>query len=497
MKDMNLNTVRLEGKMEDDEFMDLADKYGMLIMPGWCCCDSWEHWNEWGPEQYIIARLSSASQLKRLRIHPSIFVFVYSSDEIPPNDVETLYLDVFGEFAWPNPLLSAASNRVSTITGPTGVKMTGPYSWVPPNYWFLDKNQYGGAYGFFTEGSPGQNPLALESFNRIIPDDKRWPINEVWNYHCGLETSQFGNLGTFTPSVNGRYGITNSVEDYLEKSQLNAYESHKAMFEAYSRNKYTSTGLIQWMLNNAFPGMIWHLYDYYFNPTSTYFAVKQACEPIHIQYSYDDESIWLVNSLYTPQLNLVARAEVYDIDANNLFQTSINVPRIEPDTSQALFVIPPLGTATTSYFLRLYLYRDTTILISQNFYWLSTNPDVLNWSGTTWWHTPTQSYADHTLLQTLPPINLRVESNSTQDPVTGDSVTQVTINNPQLAIALFIRARVVDAAGKDVWPIFWDDNYISLLPRETRVITAKYNHLGVIQVQTELWNNISGGKKIR
>ena len=74
--------------MEDDEWFDLADKYGFLIMPGWPCCDAWEHWNYWGDEQYWVARMSTKSQVKRLRIHPSVFVFVYSSDIIPPPRVE-------------------------------------------------------------------------------------------------------------------------------------------------------------------------------------------------------------------------------------------------------------------------------------------------------------------------------------------------------------------------------------------------------------------------
>ena len=34
---------------------------------------------------------------------------------------------------------------------------------------------------------------------------------------------------------------------------MQTYEGVRAMYEAYSRNKYTSTGVIQWMLNNAWP----------------------------------------------------------------------------------------------------------------------------------------------------------------------------------------------------------------------------------------------------
>jgi len=283
----------------------------------------------------------------------------------------------------------------------------------------------------------------------------------------------------------------------LKKSQLNAYESHKAMFEGYGRNKYTSTGIIQWMLNNPFPSMIWHLYDYYFNPTSVYFATKRACEPLHIQYSYDDDSIWIVNSLYTPQTDLRATAEVYDIEAKLLFERSVPISRIEADSSISVFSIPTINSLSTSYFVRLHLDKGADRL-SNNFYWLSTVEDVLDWNRSNWWETPIISYSDHTLLQTLPVIDLEVDSVTNHDPTTGDTTTQVTIHNPESAIALFIHASVLSATGEDMWPIFWDDNYISLLPGETRVLVAKYADSDVdgIQVQTELWNNICGGKSL-
>ena len=77
------------------------------------------------------------------------------------------------------------------------------------------------------------------------------------------------------------------------------YEAERAMFEAYGRNKYVSTGVIQWMMNTAWPGLIWHLYDYYLRPGGGYFGTKKALEPVHVQYSYDDSSIVVVNSTYT------------------------------------------------------------------------------------------------------------------------------------------------------------------------------------------------------
>jgi len=303
-------------------------------------------------------------------------------------------------------------------------------------------------------------------------------------------------LGSFTPDLNARYGAADSAEDYLEKSELAAYETHKSMWEGYGRNKYVSTGLIQWMLNNPFPEMIWHLYDYYFNPSSTYFATKRACEPLHIQYSYDDDSVWIVNSLYKPATGLRATAEVFSIDATLEFQRIFPVNLIGGDSSMFLFSLPHIDDISPTYFIRLRLENATNVL-SRNFYWIPRVPDFLDWNRTTWFETPTLSYADLTQLQTLPKVDLIVESSTSHNGNTGETTTIVRILNPENTIALFIHVRVLSGAGADIWPIFWDDNYISLLPNEYITLTAKYMHSDGkgIQVLTEVWNNISGGKE--
>jgi len=81
-----------------------------------------------------------------------------------------------------------------------------------------------------------------------------------------------------------------------------AYEGHRAMWEGYSRNKYAaSTGLVQWMLNSAWPSNIWHLFEWDLTPAATYFATQKPCaSPLHVLYSYDDASVWLLNNAYAP-----------------------------------------------------------------------------------------------------------------------------------------------------------------------------------------------------
>ena len=198
------------------------------------------------------------------------------SDNPPPPDVERVYVDILKRLNFPNPYVSSATAKKTTVTGDTGVKMNGPYDWVPPNYWLADDSR-GGAHGFATEISPGAAVPPVESLKRMLPADHLWPIDDVWNYHAG--GGQFRTIQTFTDALTARYGAATSIEDYALKAQLMTYEGERAMFEGYARNQFTSTGVIQWMLNNAWPSMIWHLYDYYLRPGGGYFGTKKACEP--------------------------------------------------------------------------------------------------------------------------------------------------------------------------------------------------------------------------
>src|SRR6267378_1573353 len=253
VRDMGLNTIRLEGRIDREELYEKADRLGILVMPGWTCCDAWEQWSNWKEEQHKIAAESLRSQIRILRNHPSVFVWLYGSDGPPPANVEKMYLAILKELQWPNPSISSASATATTVTGDSGVKMTGPYEYVPPVYWLTD-SKAGGAYGYNTETSPGPAIPPRESLERFIPKEHLWPIDDVWNFHAGGE--RFTTINVFTDGLNRRYGTATSLDDYERKAQAMTYDGQRAMFEAYGRNKYTATGVIQWMLNNAWPSLI-------------------------------------------------------------------------------------------------------------------------------------------------------------------------------------------------------------------------------------------------
>ncbi|HKS76244.1 MAG TPA: beta galactosidase jelly roll domain-containing protein [Terriglobales bacterium] len=475
--DMGLNTVRLEGKLETQEFFDIADRDGILVMAGWCCCDHWEHWGSWKPQDFEIAKASLRDQMYRLRSHPSLVMWMNGSDNPPPPDVEQMYLDIEKQMLWPNPVVSSATAKTAAVTGDSGVKMTGPYEYVAPSYWLKDipgdkhdcnPGGCGGAYGFNSETSPGPAVPPIESLRMMLPKEHLWPIDEVWNFHAG--GGEFKDIHVFTDALNARYGTATGVEDYAVKAQMLGYEGIRAMYEAYSRNKYTSTGVVQWMLNNAWPSMIWHLYDYYLRPGGTYFGAKKAMEPLHPIYGYDDHSIWVVSSQYVDAKGLKLSVKVLNLDMSEKFSQEINLDA-PADSTQKVLALPQISDLSPTHFLVLRLQDASGKLVGSNFYWLSAKAETLAWDKSNWWTTPTENYADYTAISQLPKVTLKVDSHTEYKGA--DAVTRISVENPSRNLAFFVRFKV-NRDREEILPVLWQDNYISLLPGEKRELTATY-----------------------
>lgn len=236
--------------------------------------------------------------------------------------------------------------------------------------------------------------------------------------------------------------------------------------------------------------MIWHLYDYYLRPGGGYFGAKRAMEALHPIYGYDDHSVWVVSSQYEDVKGLKLTTKIYNLDMTERFshEDSLDAPA---DSTAKIFTLPEVTGLSPVYFVVLRLTDSSGKQVGSNLYWLSSKPETIDWAKSTWWMTPTQSFADFTALAQLPKVKLKVTSHSERKGE--DSSTHVIVENPNKDIAFFVRLKLSKGAGgEEILPVVWKDNYISLLPGERRELTARYrtSQLGTSKAEVEVsgWN---------
>ncbi|WP_433187260.1 glycosyl hydrolase 2 galactose-binding domain-containing protein [Actinoallomurus sp. CA-150999] len=497
-RDLGLNTIRLEGHLEPDDFFDLADEYGILTLPGWECCDKWQSLSGWSSADHTVAKASMAAEAARLRDRPSVISFLIGSDEAPTKQVEQEYVDALKAADWPNPIVPAASDASAPITGSSGMKMTGPYDWVPPNYWYTKKE--GGAYGFNSETSAGPDVPTLDTLHRMMSSselDSLWKDPSAKQYHRS-PSSTFGTLKIFDNALIGRYGKPTSLEDYVRKAQLAQYEAVRAQFEAYGRNftdsSNPSTGVVYWMLNSGWTSLHWQLFDYYLDQGGSYYGAKEANRPLHAQYSYDDRSVAVVNSGHGTASGLTVKADVYNLDGTSKYSktATVSVPG-DGGRTTALTLPSSISGLSTTYLVRLTVAGQDGREIDRNVYWLSTKKDVIDWSKNDWYYVPTSSYADLSGLSGMATttVSAAVSSAASAD---GTTTTTVTLKNTGTGKvpAFYLDAHVVDASGKPVLPVRWSDDAVSLWPGESTTLTATYRtsdlHGSAAGVRVSGWN---------
>jgi exo-1,4-beta-D-glucosaminidase len=494
---MNLNTIRLEGFWGNSQRMyDLADQYGLLVMVGWSCQWEWENYlgkpvDEFGgiktPQEIALISQSLRDQVLWMRNHPSVFVWVLGSDMPPRPALEKSYLQQLAEVDPTRPTLSSCARATSEVSGPSAVKMNGPYDYVTPNYWYLDKS-HGGAFGFNTETGPGPQPPPIDSIKKMIPEADLWPLGAVWNYHCGR--NEFNNMDRYVNALNHRYGEARNAEDFARKSQVASYEAVRAMFESFAVNRPEATGVIQWMLNSAWPETYWQLYDWYLRPNGAFYGTKAACQPVNLVYNYGDHGVYLVNSTLQNRKDLTAKLTLLNLRSEEVFRKELVLGAVA-DSSKKVLDMPPLDAKSPVYFLDTRLVDGEGHRVAGNLYWLSTQRDVLDFEHTLWFVTPNKSFADFTALESLEKVAVSVEQQTSRQGDEGQ--TTVTLSNHTHKIAFFVELQLVKKdSGEMILPVFWDDNYITLLPGESRVLKGSWRAADTppeaAEVRVECWN---------
>jgi exo-1,4-beta-D-glucosaminidase len=499
VKQMGLNTIRLEGFWGNSQLLyHLCDSMGIMVMVGWSC--NWE-WKEYlgkycdslyggilSDKDIDLMTKAWKDQIIWLRNHTSIIAWFSGSDKIPHPKAEKKYLKILDKYDNSPRVYLASAQWLQSLAGATGVKMRGPYEVVSPVYWYEDSLN-GGAYGFNTETGPGAQVPPIESIKKMIPTEDLWPIDSVWEYHCGR--NEFQTLNRYNNFLYKRYGKMRTVQEYSYKAQAMNYELMRAMFEAFSARRYKSTGIIQWMLNSAWPEMFWQLYDYYLMPNGAFFGALKANKPLHIIYDYKQKSLYIVNDRLKTFMKLKIDIKVYDINSDLIYTKKLYADA-KANSSQKIIDLPDFKQNTV-YFLSIVTTKNADTL-DNNFYWLSAKPDVMDYQKTNWFVTPQKKFADYTGLNKLPKGDIAVSYRKIMKANKTDFV--VSLKNKTNKIQFFIQVLIEDKKTLNViLPVLWTDNYISLLPNEKREIRGSIPNKALIGknavIKIESWSDFN------
>ncbi|CAI7660841.1 unnamed protein product [Penicillium viridicatum] len=489
MLDMGLNTVRLEGKQEHPELYALADEMGMMVLAGWECCDKWEGWTyndeakgvKWGKADYPVAKAAMLHEAEMMQSHASMLGFLVGSDFWPDEQATDIYLDALKVMDWPNPIIASASKRgYPEALGPSGMKMDGPYDWVPPNYWYNDKE--GAAFGFGSELGAGVGTPEIGSLKKFMTDaelETLWKEPNADQYHMSRYDSQFYDRKLYNKALFARYGKPTSLEDYIIKSQMADYEATRVQFEAYGAKQNATrpaTGAIYWMLNSAWPNLHWQLFDYYLSPMAAYFGTKVGARAEHVAYDYESHEIWLINHSLDKSGNRQIKVDFIDADGKEVSRAAVE-SNTTPHSSKVVASLAGIKKVKDIGFLRLTLSDSKSqAVLSRNVYWLSPTTDVLNWSESDWYTTPVTKFTKYTRLETLEPATLKVLLHSVESS-TDDDLThaEVVLENQSAGPAVFIRLNAINTSeNAEIAPLYWSDNYVTLWPKEQLRLTVAF-----------------------
>ena len=483
-KDMGINLIRWEGHFVDDGLLEMCDREGMPTMFGLMCCGSWERGGEWDAENHRIAQASVRDSIYRLRSHASIAIWGNASDGLPPPKVLAGYQATLKEASWQNAVIDTASTASRDYW--SGVHMNGPYSWRSPAFWF-DPNNLNAQGSVLEEGNNETIPI-LSTMEKFLPEGARWPFNKVWAMHAGSAPGN-NKLEGIHKVIANRYGEADNLADFVGKAQLAQYESARALFEAYGALDWrTHKVTIYRMLNTSWPSFFGQLFDHYFGAGGSYFGAKKGLRPVSAVFDCfaigdrQQGNVTLAN--HSPELlkDTAVTARVYALDGTliNSYQATVGAAA-SASIHQVLSIPRPAATHPV-FFVRLTATARTGNVLAENTYWCSSVddvPDLVKREGDdvlVAMQVRQTQWADFTALAKMPQVTLQSTVAELPAASRNDGMRsfKIVLKNPSSHIAFFVRTELHDSQGKEILPITYSDNYVTVYPGETVEIEAAF-----------------------
>jgi hypothetical protein len=447
----HLNMIRnWVGQSTDEDFYELCDKYGILVWDEFFQANPLDGPNPTDLDTYVA---NVRDKVLRFRNHPSIALWCARNEGYPPPEIDAALRKVLAE-------LEPTRRYQPSSTDGAGVRSHGPYYWRAPREFYTVTDDY-----FKTETGSMSVPT-LESIHGMMPQKDWEVINDDWAAHDMAKGNQRGNV--YPEIVAGRYGKIANLADFVRKAQLMNYEAFRAMYEGRNAQLFhPTTAIMTWMSDPAQPSFVWQLYHYDLEPNASLFAVMHASEMVHIQLNEANGQVQVINNQPQPVTDAAARVELYNLDGSLVSEHETKLTAA-PDAATNLGTIDLPTQISAVHFVRLVLHNAAGELLSSNFYWLG-QPD---------------HPGDLTALNDLPMVTLTAKAEEREGKIAGQRLLAITLHNPTHSIALMahVQLRRKSGAPSDgslspgwksgarVLPVFYSDNYVTLLPDETTTI---------------------------
>jgi hypothetical protein len=454
-RDANLNIVRnWLGQNTEEVFYELADEYGLLVLN-----DFWESTQDFQLEAQDPALFleNARDVISRYRNHPSIALWFGRNEGVP----QPILNEGLAQ-------LVAALDGTRYYTGSSNeinLQHSGPYNYRPPGQYFTEL-----ARGFSVEvGTPSLS--TLESLRASIPPADRWPLSDTYAYH-DWHFGGNGDVATFMAAMSAEYGAARSLEDFERKAQLMNYVSYRAIFEGFAAHLWSqNSGRLLWMSHPAWPSNTWQIYSSDYDTGAAYYAVKKACEPIHAQLDLPDYRLAVVNTTRLDRPALTLRTRVLSIDGRTL---SERADLLDAGANAVVTAPAPLQ-------LDSLLEREGLVLVKLT---LSDAGGIL--SDNLYWQGRDDAAQQKLNSMTRQPLAVSARAGA----AAGDGRIDITLENRGNAPALNAKLTMLDSEGVRVLPVYYSDNYLSLLPGEVRKIEVHCPPAGVrcSRVAIRGWN---------
>jgi hypothetical protein len=443
------------GQNTEEAFYDLADEYGLLVWNDFW--DSTEDYNA-EPDDSALFLKNAEDTIVRFRNHPSIAVWCGRNEGVPAPAVNRGLIDLIAKEDGTR-MYSASSNRVN-------LHDSGPYKYQEPEEYFTHL-----ALGFAVEiGLP--SPPTLETFESFLPKADQWPISDDWAYHDWHQGGN-GDTAPFMQAMNEEFGPPSSLEDFDRKAQMLNYVGHRAVFEGFNAHLWApNSGRMLWMTQPAWPSTEWQIFSHDYDTQASYYGVKEASEPVHVQLDLPGYEIAVVNNTTAPIANLSVHARVFDLSSRLLFERTATLNARANAVNDVLTLgLAEALAANPVVLVKLDLADASGQGVSQNLYWLAAHD------------------YQYRKLNDLAAVTLK--ASATVQAAKGEQHIAVTISNPSQTAALAAKLTLLEApGGKRILPAYYSDNYVSLLPGEQRVIAIAFPSARDVQPVVALrgWN---------